>query len=100
MRDYRSRMRERGIVPAADRQDKQNARRAAKRAAGVAYYDSLKKRAQNVVNNEVRRGRLERQPCEVCGNPRSHAHHDDYSQPLMIRWLCHTHHEEHHHGSL
>lgn len=41
-------------------------------------------------------GRLTRSACEVCGEARVHAHHDDYSKPLDVRWLCPTHHREHH----
>lgn len=45
----------------------------------------------------VRSGALVKQPCEVCGSIiRIHAHHDDYSRPLDIRWLCPTHHSEWH----
>lgn len=51
-----------------------------------------KQRARQVVRQMVRRGRITRQPCEVCGNPKTHAHHDDYSKPLEVRWLCHVHH--------
>lgn len=36
--------------------------------------------------------------CEVCGVPNAHAHHDDYSKPMEIRWLCKSHHYLHHHG--
>jgi hypothetical protein len=32
----------------------------------------------------------------VCGNAATHAHHDDYSKPLEVRWLCRAHHSEHH----
>jgi len=39
---------------------------------------------------------LERQPCEVCGARPAEAHHDDYSRPLEVRWLCKRHHAEHH----
>lgn len=35
-----------------------------------------------------------RKPCEVCGNEQSEAHHDDYSKPWEIRWLCQKHHKE------
>ena len=41
-------------------------------------------------------GRLVRQPCEVCGKATVDAHHDDYSRPLDVRWLCRRHHIEHH----
>jgi len=44
-------------------------------------------------------GFLVRGPCEVCGEPKAHAHHDDYSQPLTVRWLCPLHHRRHHAGS-
>lgn len=48
------------------------------------------------VNNAIRDGRLFKQPCEVCGDPDSEGHHDDYSKPLDVRWLCDAHHKEHH----
>lgn len=44
----------------------------------------------------VASGRLVKAPCEVCGASKVEAHHDDYSQPLAVRWLCHTHHREYH----
>lgn len=52
--------------------------------------------AVTAVNNAVRDKRLKRQPCEKCGNPKSEAHHDDYSKPLDVRWLCFRHHREVH----
>lgn len=58
--------------------------------------DAMKRRqAVSLVNNAIRDGRLQRQPCEVCGDP-AQAHHDDYSKPLDVRWLCTTHHANHH----
>ena len=39
---------------------------------------------------------MTRQPCEVCGNAKAQAHHDDYGKPLDVRWLCTTHHAEWH----
>ena len=44
----------------------------------------------------IRSGKLARQPCEQCGTEPAQAHHDDYSQPLNVRWLCRHHHREHH----
>lgn len=54
-----------------------------------------KYKAHTSVNNAIRDGRLERKPCEVCG-AKAHAHHDDYSKPLDVIWLCAKHHKEHH----
>lgn len=39
---------------------------------------------------------LERKPCEVCGETKVEAHHDDYLKPLDVRWLCKRHHAEVH----
>lgn len=48
------------------------------------------------VHRAIKAGRLQKMPCEVCGNSTAQAHHDDYSRPLDIRWLCRKHHVEHH----
>ena len=53
--------------------------------------------ARYTTNNAVKRGLLVKQPCEVCGTDENvEAHHDDYMRPLDVRWLCRTHHGEHH----
>jgi len=49
----------------------------------------LKTKAHNIAN----RANLTRQPCEVCGDPNTYMHHDDYSKPLEVRWLCPKHHQ-------
>ena|ERR1035441_861393 len=54
--------------------------------------------ARQAAQNAIRDGRLQRLPCEVCGNPKAQAHHDDYSEPLTVRFLCRKHHDEHHKG--
>lgn len=40
----------------------------------------------------IKAGKLVRQPCEGCGADNTEAHHDDYSKPLSVRWLCRTCH--------
>jgi len=45
------------------------------------------------VSNAVRDGRLVKQPCEFCGALKVEAHHDDYTKPLEVRWLCNKHHK-------
>lgn len=47
-------------------------------------------------NTQIRRGLLIPYPCEICGNTEVEAHHDDYSKPYDIRWLCFIHHREFH----
>lgn len=44
----------------------------------------------------IARGHLVKGPCEVCGDPDVEAHHDDYSKPRAVRWLCVVHHRSHH----
>jgi ribosomal protein S27AE len=56
----------------------------------------LKRAAHVIVGNAIRSGQLLRQSCEVCSNESAQAHHDDYSKPLDVRWLCTTHHAEWH----
>ena len=55
-----------------------------------------KRAAHRAVSNAMKCGRLTREPCEICGEPVTQAHHDDYSKPLDVRWLCRKHHAEHH----
>lgn len=53
--------------------------------------------AASIVNYAIKSKKLFKQPCEICGTKKSiHAHHDDYSMPLNIRWLCAAHHKQWH----
>lgn len=38
------------------------------------------------------RGKIKKQPCELCGSKKSEAHHTDYDNPRQVRWLCRKHH--------
>ena len=60
------------------------------------YRKKPKYLARVITNNAIRDGRIIKQPCEVCGEAKAQAHHDDYSKPFEIRWLCFKHHREHH----
>lgn len=55
-------------------------------------------RAHHLVDKAIRQGELTRLPCEVCGAEKVDAHHDDYSKPLDVRWLCRFHHLQYHRG--
>jgi hypothetical protein len=56
-----------------------------------------KKRAHDAVAYALRTGKLVKGPCEQLGSDcggRVEAHHDDYTKPLSIRWLCKRHHKQ------
>lgn len=53
-------------------------------------------KANGAVNRAVRSGKLEKWPCQVCGDPKSVGHHPDYDNPLGVVWLCQTHHKAAH----
>lgn len=87
-----ARSRERRANPATAEAERDKSRRHKRR-------NPKKGRVQHQVANAIKHGRLTPMPCEVCGAT-AEAHHDDYSRPLDVRWLCHLHHCEwhEHHG--
>lgn len=44
----------------------------------------------------IRIGAIKKGVCEICGSSVVHGHHDDYSKPFEVRWLCPRHHMEIH----
>lgn len=50
-------------------------------------------RAKGIAQRAMKKGLIKKMPCEVCGNPKSEKHHDDYTKPLSVRWLCRSHHK-------
>jgi hypothetical protein len=67
---------------------------ARRRAWDVRNPDKAK--AHRALNYAIRQGKVEKLGCLVCGNPKSHAHHEDYDKPLQVIWLCALHHSAHH----
>lgn len=55
-----------------------------------------KANAHRLVLLTVKSGELVKLPCEICGNTKSQAHHENYDQPLSVKWLCQKHHSEVH----
>lgn len=53
-------------------------------------------KAHSLTGNAVRDGRLIQGVCVICGDPKTEAHHEDYSKPLDVIWLCREHHLEVH----
>jgi hypothetical protein len=54
-----------------------------------------KYKARTILNHALRDGLIEKQPCH-CGESEVEAHHDNYSRPLDVDWLCVKHHKELH----
>lgn len=47
--------------------------------------------ARGLLNAAIRDGRVLRESCKICGDW-AEGHHTDYTQPLVVEWLCRTHH--------
>lgn len=58
--------------------------------------DSRRNRAHTTVARAIRSGKLVRQPCSRCNDPKSVAHHEDYDKPLEVMWLCQPCHKKRH----
>ena len=56
-----------------------------------------KQSARRKLERAILSGKLKRKPCEVCGKKKYiQAHHEDYSKPLEVVWLCALHHKDKH----
>ena len=55
-----------------------------------------KSKARELVASAIRNKSLVKEPCIICGDINSFAHHEDYSKPLDVIWLCRKHHREKH----
>lgn len=53
-------------------------------------------KAWAAVEKATKNGDLLKEPCSICHDPNSQAHHEDYSKPLDVIWLCPKHHGERH----
>lgn len=52
-------------------------------------YNTLKESAHKKISSLRASGGIQKKPCEICGFQRyTVAHHEDYSKPLDIMWLC------------
>ena len=56
----------------------------------------FKNKARQKFYMTVWRGITKKKPCEICGDLKVHAHHEDYNKPFNVIWLCKKHHAELH----
>jgi hypothetical protein len=54
----------------------------------------MRKQARNAVTGRIARGTMTPEPCSLCGSSWGVcAHHNDYTRPLDVTWLCSEHHD-------
>jgi hypothetical protein len=51
-----------------------------------------KREAHYILNNAISKGEIVKGKCEQCKSVKTEAHHEDYSKPLEVKWLCNKHH--------
>lgn len=57
-------------------------------------------KARMAAGYAVRSGKMVKQSCFYCDDPKTQMHHDDYSKPLDVRWVCLKCHKEREHGQV
>jgi hypothetical protein len=85
----REKVREKGRIQEAKYREK---RREKYKEQG---FDPVKNRAYANLRYAMKTGRVVKGECEQAGEDcwgEIQAHHDDYSKPLEVRWLCASHH--------
>lgn len=60
----------------------------------------VRKKARRITNNLIKSGKLKKGFCVVCGSSEVFAHHEDYSRPDDIIWICENHHKLYHNGKI
>lgn len=56
----------------------------------------IKDICRSYLNVYVKRGKIVRGICKVCGAKKVQAHHNDYTKPLYVEWFCKKHHQKFH----
>lgn len=70
--------------------------RARRKSNPLSAVQKEKDKSRSYANVYKRRGKIVAKPCEACGAEQAEMHHEDYSKPLDVRWLCKTCHMAEH----
>ena len=55
-----------------------------------------KRAAHILLGSAIKQKKITKAPCAKCGELKVEAHHEDYSRPLDVTWLCQPHHKARH----
>lgn len=66
-----------------------------KRHSELSEEQRLKANARSYLNVYLKRGLIEKGTCK-CGSKETEAHHEDYTKPLEVIWMCRECHLKHH----
>jgi hypothetical protein len=101
-REHRKRRRQTNVARyrerAREQYDRKVARGQATKGHSAAPVDPVKRRARNMAQGAIRRGIIVRpSSCQDCGKVgATHAHHEDYSRPLDVVFVCYRCHGRRH----
>jgi len=89
--------RERGQLPHRKEANRQRAPLYAGKYPPMRITAPEKRKAHIAVGSAIKTGKLHVKPCERCGYGIGvQAHHEDYSKPLEVVWLCKPCHGQRH----
>lgn len=71
-----------------------------KRSEWSKKFDSNKKKVHQKLSYALKTGKIDKGTCSICGDIKVDGHHEDYSKPLEVIWLCRKHHKQLHVGIL
>ena len=83
-----------GLCKACDNEKRKKARFLLSQVASENRLE--KERIRSLTRFAISCGKLKRLACQVCGDPKTDAHHHDYSKPYDVTFLCRKHHAEEH----
>ncbi len=55
-----------------------------------------KNKARAILNYAIKHNKIQKTPCVVCGEIKVQGHHENYTNPLEVIWVCSKHHKEYH----
>ena len=53
-------------------------------------------RCRSKLRSALLTNKIKKEPCKICGNPNIVGHHEDYSKPYDVIWVCRKHHYQIH----